>query len=70
MPKTKTEATVEAAQIEQGKYSREELQANVEALFGVKKEVLVAAMSQDKRTEYSVDEAKALIKNFMKRKVI
>lgn|GEM_PF-866280 len=55
---------------EVSRYSREELLASTEALFGVKREVLLAALVGDKRTEYSVDEVKNLINEFSQRKVI
>lgn len=70
MGKVKLEASEIAPQVEQDKYPKEELLANAGALFGVKREVLLAAMSGDRRTELTVDEAKTLIKDFMKRKVI
>lgn len=54
----------------ESKYSQEELLLNVEALFGVKREVLLAALKDDQQEEYTVAEAQALIKAFMKRRVI
>lgn len=70
MSKIKSAAPGPAQGEEQIQYPKEELLANVEALFNVKKEVLLAAMHGDRREEYTVDEAQALIKDFMKRKVI
>ncbi len=55
---------------EKCKYPKEELLSNVEALFNVKKEVLIAAMYGGEQQEYTVDEAKALINDFMNRSVI
>lgn len=52
------------------RYPREELLLNVEALFNVKKEVLLGALHRDERQGYSIDEVHALIKDFMKRRVI
>ncbi|NLW89989.1 MAG: hypothetical protein GXY34_00085 [Syntrophomonadaceae bacterium] len=52
------------------KYPREELLANTEALFNCKPEVLLAALTGDARTVYTVAEASGLIDNFNQRSVI
>lgn len=69
MAKVKVEAAETVPQAEQSKYPKEELLVNAEALFGVKREVLLAAIIGDQRTEFAVDEVKGLIKSFLERKV-
>lgn len=51
------------------KYEREELLANADALFGVKREVIVGALHENTQTEFTVDEMRKLIDQFLKRKV-
>ena len=51
------------------RYSREELLANAEALFSVKPEVLAGALHGNERKELTIEEAKQLVDQFLKRKV-
>lgn len=51
------------------RYPREELLVNAEALFNVRPEVLVAALTGDTRQDLSVPEARAAIERFQKRRV-
>ncbi|AYO30805.1 hypothetical protein D2962_09455 [Biomaibacter acetigenes] len=54
----------------QPKYSREELLENAEALFNCKPEVIAGALHGNKQREFTVDEMKKLINDFLKRKVV
>lgn len=50
-------------------YPREELQANAEALFLVKPEVIAGALYGSDQAEYSVAEMEELINSFLKRRI-
>lgn len=52
------------------KYPREELLANAEVLFGVKPEVMAGALHGNDQTEFTVDEMRKLVEQFLKRRVI
>lgn len=62
-------AKITARADEMCKYPKEELLSHAEALFGVKREVLAAAMSTDRALEYTVDGAKSILEDFMGRSV-
>jgi hypothetical protein len=67
---TKTKADQEATMVPQeAKYSKEELMAAAEAAFGVKPEVVMAAMKMVGITEATKEEAKAAIDKFNKKEV-
>ena len=51
------------------RYSREELLANSEALFGVRPEVVAGALHGEEQNELTVDEVRRRIDQFLKRKV-
>lgn len=51
------------------KYSVDELAHNVQALFGVKPEVFYGALHGIEQKELTVDEARRLIEQFLKRRV-
>jgi len=52
------------------KYPREEFMANAEAIFGVKPEVVAGALYGQVQDEFTVDEMRKLIEQFLKRRVI
>lgn len=51
-------------------YPLAELLASSEALFGCKPEIVRGALHGDKRTDFTVDEVKKAIDNYLKRRVI
>lgn len=61
--------TVSQSAVNAPKYSREELMAYAEALFLTKPEVLAGALHTSRKEEWTVDEAHALVKQFLNRKV-
>ncbi|WP_135552589.1 oligoribonuclease [Paenibacillus cymbidii] len=50
-------------------YSRQELQANAEALFGCKPEAVAGALLGHAGDYLTIDEAAAIVRTFLKRKV-
>jgi len=50
-------------------YSREELMANVQAIFGVMPEILAGALHGNKAQELTKSEIQKRIKNFLERRV-
>lgn len=60
---------MDAVQTPAPRYSKEELLANAEALFGVKPEVVGGALHGNDQTEFTVDEMRKLIDSFLKRRV-
>lgn len=61
---------MDAVQMSAPRYSKEELLANAEALFGVKPEVVAGALHGNTQAEFTVDEMRKLIDSFLKRRVI
>lgn len=64
MGKNRKETTAAAP-----KYPREELLANAEALFGVKREVVAGALHGNDQAEFTMDEMRKLIDAFLRRRV-
>jgi hypothetical protein len=52
------------------KYGREQLIGHAEALFGVKPEAAAGALHDAGNAEFTLDEARGLVSQFMKRKVM
>jgi len=53
----------------ESKYPRDEFVQNAQALFNVKPEVVIGALSKNENKELSVSEVKKAIDDFLKRKV-
>lgn len=62
-------ATAKAAKASASVYTLKELAAASEKVFGTPSECVVAAMRLEGKTEATVEEAKAIVKKFMERKV-
>ncbi len=51
------------------KYPKDELLANAETLFGVKPEVIAGAVHGNAQAEFTLDEMRKLVNDFLKRRV-
>jgi hypothetical protein len=51
------------------KYAKEELMAHAQALFACKSEVVAGALCDKEQADYTIDETKQIIQQFMQRKV-
>lgn len=60
---------MDAVQMPTPRYSKDELLANADALFGVRPEVVAGALHGNAQTEFTVDEMRKLIDSFLKRRV-
>jgi len=54
----------------ESKYSRDEFIENAQALFQVKPEIVAGAIHQVGENQLTIDEAKRLVGQFLKRKVL
>ena len=50
-------------------YTAKELAEQADTLFGTRPECIMAALRTEKKTEFTVDEARDLVKKFLKREV-
>lgn len=50
-------------------YTVKELAEQADILFGTRPECIMAALRTEKKTEFTVDEARNLVKKFLKREV-
>lgn len=55
---------------EEAKYNRDELIQNAQALFHVQPEIVAGAFAGANKDQLTVDEAKRLVEQFLKRKVL
>lgn len=67
--KSKTIQTVPKYSKTVPKYSKEEFLANAEAILGVKPEIIAGTLHDNNKKEFTIEEIKKLIDNFLKRKV-
>lgn len=51
------------------RYAKVELMAHAQALFACKPEVVAGALCDKEQVDYSIDEAKQIIQQFIQRKV-
>ncbi|MEN6325790.1 MAG: hypothetical protein ABFD18_06250 [Syntrophomonas sp.] len=51
------------------KYPREELLANAEALFNVKAEIMLGALHNNTQQEFTIDEMRKAVDDFLQRRV-
>jgi len=65
----RTDANAVEAEVSEAVYPIAELAANSQAIFSVNREVLLAAVDGDEKSEFTITEAKQKIKTFLKKEV-